>query len=58
MDNLQITGKASDSRASPNWLMVTGNFSFTDFLRVIELMNYSRVSMEKTFEGYTIETLL
>ncbi len=58
MDNLQVAGKASDSRASPNWLMVSGKFSFTDFLRVIEVMNYSRVSMEKPFEGYTIESML
>jgi hypothetical protein len=58
MDNLKIAGKASESRASQNWLMVSGNFSFADFLRVIEVMNYSRVSMEKTFEGYTIESML
>ena len=58
LDNLQINGKASESMASPNWLMVAGSFSFTDFLRVIELMNYSRVSMEKPFDGYTIESML
>jgi hypothetical protein len=58
MDNLKIAGKAMESRASPNWLMVSGSFSFTDFLRVVELMNYSRVSMNKPFEGYTIETML
>jgi hypothetical protein len=58
MDNLKVAGKVSESRASPNWLMVSGDFSFVDFLRVVEVMNYSRVSMEKTFEGYTIESML
>jgi hypothetical protein len=58
MDNLHVVGKASESAASPNWLMVTGKLSFAEFVRVMEVMNYSRVSLEKPFEGYTIETLL
>lgn len=58
LDNLQVQGKAMDSRASPNWLMVSGKFSFTDFMRVMEIMNYSRVLLEKPFDGYTIESML
>jgi hypothetical protein len=58
VDNLQIAGKASDSRANPNWLMVSGKFSFTDFLSVIEMLNYSSVPMEKLFQSNITESML
>ena len=58
LDNLQVGGKAQQSIASPNWIAVSGKFSFRDFLRALSVLNYSRVSMEKPFEGFTIESLL
>ncbi|MGI0091103.1 MAG: hypothetical protein ACREBS_05295, partial [Nitrososphaerales archaeon] len=51
LHNLQVGGKAQQSLASPNWIAVNGKFSFRDFLRVLAVSNYSRVSMEKPFEG-------
>jgi hypothetical protein len=58
LDNLNINGKASESMASPNWLMVTGKFSFPDFMRVLQVINYARVSLDRSFEGFTIESML
>ena len=58
LDNLGINGKATESMASPNWFMVTGKFSFSEFMKAIQVMNYARVSLEKPFEGYAIESML
>lgn len=58
LDNLGIKGKVVESMASPNWFMVTGKFSFSEFMKAIQVMNYARVSLEKPFEGYAIESML
>ena len=58
LDNLGINGKAMESMASPNWFMVTGKFSFSEFMMAIQVMNYAQVSIEKPFEGYAIESML
>jgi hypothetical protein len=58
MDNAGVKGKAAQSMANPNWFMVSGNFSFADFTRALQIMNYSKVSLEAPFEGYAIESML
>ena len=58
LDNLSIKGKVTESMENPKWLMIAGKFSFSDLMHVLEVIKYARISLEKPFEGFTVESML